>query len=39
MFEWISSLALVIFEVICCVMFFESFCKEQENWKNGINMY
>ena len=33
MFEWISSLALVIFEVICCVMFFESFCKEQENWK------
>lgn len=33
MFEWISSLALVIFEVICCVMFFESFCKEQGNWK------
>lgn len=39
MFEWISSLALVIFEVICCVMFLKAFVKSRRIGKNGINMY
>lgn len=39
MFSYFSSLALVVFEVICCEIFFESFCenfKEQRKWKRVI---
>lgn len=39
MFSYFSSLALVVFEVICCEIFFESFCenfKEQRKWKRAI---
>lgn len=34
MFRYLSSLAIIIFEVICCKMFFESFCLNQKDSKS-----
>lgn len=39
MFLYIFSLAVIAFEVICCKMFFESFCeapKEQKKWQRIV---
>ncbi len=40
MFEYISSFAIIAFEVVCCRMFFESFCVElRENKKRYSIIY
>lgn len=39
MFEYISSFAIIVFETLCCRMFYESFCfelKENKKWCRKI---
>ena len=39
MFEYISSFAIIVFETLCCKMFYESFCvelKENKKWCRKI---
>lgn len=33
MFYYISSIAIILFEVICCIIFFESFCNKDKDDK------
>ena len=39
MFEYISSFAIIVFETLCCKMFYESFCVELKEIKNGVEKY